>query len=350
MSYILLKFDDLSNSTCASFQKVYDICHEKGVPVCFGLIGKSLYNDPAVDYIDTLIRMKSEGVELWNHGFWHTESEFSETFYNQQLESIRFTQFLMRKYLGDSAITFGSPHNNSTETTIKVLRDEFPEINNYFFMADAGGVSSARQLVMRCNYEIETGVISFGFFHDEYERIKRYPYFVMQGHPSYWREEDFKRFNEILNFLIEEGNGFVTSRELSTIDISGFDHEMFGKWEKDVLDFFTCHDKTVLYGAGEIGREVFRFLQLKGIKPDAFVVSDGHKTFSKICDTPVYCMSEARNCMRKFAIIPTLLGKNHDSIFERKVFEGIPIWKPQNGTYDEFIDFVRYMVSVESCK
>ncbi len=347
MSYIILKFDDLNEITSPYFQMVDDFCGAKRIPVCFGLIGNSL-NSPSKTYVSSLLNLKNNGVELWNHGFFHTEREFSDSFYNQQLDSIRSTQLLMKKYLGEAGVTFGSPHNNSTEVTVKILKDEFPEIKNYFFMVDAGGISDARQMVMRCNYEIETGIVDLDFFRNEYERIKKYPYFVMQGHPSFWRGEDFERFKEMISILVEDGNEFVTSRELSELDISGFAPELSKYWTEDMLAFFVSHSKTVLYGAGEIGRELHRFLNLKGIKPDAFVVSDGHKAFSKLCDIPVYELSEARNTLHDFAIVPAFLGKNHDSVFIGQDFSGMSIWKPQNGTYDEFIDYVRYVVSVES--
>ncbi len=350
MSYIVLKFDDLTEKNIDIFRVVWKYCSDKNIPVSFGLIGNSLYHNLSSEYIMLLKAMKREGIELWNHGFIHSVGEFSESTYNQQHDSIRSTQLLMKEYLGESAITFGSPHNNSTETTVKVLRDEFPEIENYYFMVDAGGVSGARQLVMRCNYEIETGVVDLDFFHKEYERIKKYPYFVMQGHPSFWREEDFGRFKKILDILIEDKNKFVTSEELSKIDISGF-HQMFSDvWSNDILEFTAGYDKTVLYGAGEIGREIYRFLRMKGIKPDAFVVSDGHKTFTEICGTPVYSMTEVKKYMHEFAVIPALLEKNHRSIFRAKEFEDVSIWKPQNGTYNEFIDYIRYVVSVDSWK
>ena len=348
MPYILLKFDDLSDKTIDSFQRVKNYCSNRDVVTCFGFIGSSLCNDPNREFIDSIIKMKAEGVELWNHGYLHAESEFSEQFYNQQLDSIRSTQELMKKYLGEKPITFGSPHNNSTEKTVRVLRDSFPEICNYFFMADAGGVSHARQLVLRCNYEIKTGVIDLDFFLNEYNRIKRYPYFVMQGHPSYWDEDNFDKFKQIIEILIRDGNEFVTTKELANIKIAGFQHELADSWRKDLLEFICRHDKVVLYGAGEIGREVYRYMSINGISPDAFTVSAGHRKYAEICGTPIYEMPEAREQLVEFAIVPTLLGRNHNAVFGGREFEGIDIWKPENGTYDEFIDYVRYVVSLES--
>ena len=127
MSYIILKFDDLKENTTEAFQKVNDHCMRYSVPVSFGLIGSSLEN-PSESYIGSLKRMKQEGVELWNHGYYHTEAEFSKNYYENQKESILSTQMLMKKHLGEVASTFGSPHNNSTEKTVAVLRGSFPEI------------------------------------------------------------------------------------------------------------------------------------------------------------------------------------------------------------------------------
>ena len=350
MSYIVLKFDDLNEKTLPDFLTIHDYCRKIEIPVCFGLIGNSLLNAPSMKYVSSLKVMKTQDVEIWNHGFCNTEEEFSKNYHDQQSDSIRNTQTLVEKYLGEAPTTFGSPHNNSTEMTVEILGKDFPEIDNYFFMADASGKSNAGQMVMRCNYEITTGVVDLDYFQKEYNRIKAYPYFVMQGHPSFWRAEDFENFKVILNILIKDGNEFLTAKQLAKKDISGFKHKLSENWQEDMAHFYTSHKNTVLYGAGEIGREVFRFMCLIGLRPEAFVVSDGQRTFTNICDVPVYYFVEARKYFGEFGIIPTLLSKNHDSVFGRDTFRDVDIWKPQNGTYDEFVDYVRYKVSVDSWK
>lgn len=342
MSYIILKFDDLSEETLDDFKRAKAICDKHGAVACFGLVGGSLSN-PSTQYVSELRKLDDDGVEIWNHGYFHTEEEFSVCTYEQQLESIQKTQSNIEKYLGKPATTFGSPHNNSTEMTVKVLAENFPEISNYFFMADGEGRSKAKQLVMRCNYEIKTGLIDLDFFQKEYDRIKRYPYFVMQGHPSFWGEDDFERFDKMLEILAGDGNSFVTAEGLRKCDISSVQDKEMEHHIGQIESFIKVRNKIYFYGAGEIGREVFRYFSNKGIKPYGFVVSDGHKTISELCGLPVF---ELKEVATESGIIPTVLGRTHSKIFTDAILEKYDIWMPEStDIYDEIIDYIRWGIS-----
>lgn len=343
MSYIILKFDDLDENTVESFKKAQAICDKHNAVSCFGLIGRSLEN-PSEEYVSSLRGMIESGVELWNHGYYHTKKEFSECTYQQQKESIEATQLLMKKHLGAVATTFGSPHNNSTEKTIQVLADHFPEIQNRFFMADGEGRSDARSLLMRCNYEIRTGEVDLGFFDREYERIKEYPFFVMQGHPSFWKDEDANRFDEILGILTDDRNEFVTAEGLRSVIFPGYMDSSLDGVINDAEAFFVRNKETYYYGAGEIGREVFRFFDKKGLRPDGFIVSDGHRMMPDVCGISVYELSEV--CERKdVGIIPTILGRSHESVFSDTRFENMDVWMPETkNLYDRMIDYIRFVL------
>lgn len=348
MSFIILKFDDLDTKTLPYFQNLHEYCRKEFVPVCFGLIGESL-RDPSKEYVSALLKMQEEGAELWNHGYWHTEKEFSSCTFYQQMESIKATQVLMEKHLGEAAYTFGSPHNNSTEITVKVLRENFPEIRNYFYMVDREGLTTARQLLMRCNYEVTTGVVDIVFFRREYERIREYPYFVMQGHPSFWSEEDLENFKAILKILKDDGNEFVTTKQLESKNIGGYSVPSKNEMIQSLESFFITHDRIFFYGSGEIGREVYRFMNPRGFSPDAFVVSDGYRTFPDICGTPVLELSELKAYEGKCGIVPTVLSKLHEQIFTGSEIEKYAIWTPgDREKYDRFVDLVRYGISCQS--
>ena len=351
MAYIVLKFDDLNIETAPSFQAVHEYCKQLRVPVCFGVIGESLY-DPPESYVSLLKKMMDENVELWNHGYYHTESEFSSCFTQQQKESVQLTQDYMKRYIGRKPVTFGSPHNNSTEKTIGVLSNNFPEIKNYLFMADSSGISPARQLLMRCNYEAKPGVVDLDFFRKEYERIKEYPYYVMQGHPSFWCDEDFEGFKEILNILINDGNVIVTAEELGQKNISGYMNDSLDAWIESLESFYIRHDKIFYYGAGEIGREVYRFMSLRGFKPYGFVVSNGRRDVPDVCGVPVFELSEIMSKPCECGIVPTILGSTHKEILNSTALSSFDIWMPGNAEdieeYNRFIDYVRYDVSLRS--
>ena len=357
MAYIILKFDDLDEQTLPSFYLLYEYCRERNIPVCYGLIGKSLEN-PSKEYVTALLDMKAGGMELWNHGYYHSEVEFSSESAKMQKKSIQLTQDLMMKHLGEAATCFGSPHNNSTERTVGVLREFFPEIKNYFFMVDGKGLSKAHQLIMRCNYEIKTGVIDLDFFREEYKRIKEYPYFVMQGHPSFWRDSDYESFKKLLDVLFEDGNKFVTAEQLYCKDISGAYSGSAKRVCDDLVAYCKKQSLIAFYGAGEIGREIYRFMSMNAVEPQFFLVSDGHKDVEEVCGVPVFTVSEKycelvecdKNGNIKCGIIPTVLGKLHDEIFGMAEYEKYNIWRPEGGKelYDSLVDYIRYKISLES--
>ena len=346
MSFAILKFDDLDENTLFDFKRAFLLCKKYNASTCFGLIGRSL-EEPTSEYVDELHALLSEGVELWNHGYFHTEEEFSVGSYESQRYSIGKTQTLMEKHLGKAPATFGSPHNNSTEVTISVIGDNFPEIKNLLFMADGEGRININQLVLRCNYEIKTGLVDIDYFKSEYNRIKQYPYFVMQGHPSFWRDDDFERFEEILKILSADGNEFITAHKLYDENVTKSLLVFDNKWINSLSEFYSSHDKIFFYGAGEIGREVFKYSKYMGFVPDAFVVSDGHRQFSELCGVPVYEFSEVKNIQESFGIIPTIFGKSHEAVFNKPEFNELDIWSAGTlASYDEFIDYIRYSISI----
>ena len=345
MSYIILKYDDLNIENLTAFQKAWCQCKSyKAVP-SFGLIGDSLL-EPGEDYLNALKKMISDGVEIWNHGYFHGENEFSTRSYLEQKESVESTQFLMKKHLGKAAATFGAPHNNSTEKTVSVLHDNFPEIHNYLYMADGESRTKARQLIVRCNYESKPGVIDLDLFSKEYGRIKDYPYFVMQGHPGIWTEDDFKKHEIILKRIVDDRHVIVTPEKLLRIELPVFTVERAALWDDELSDFFVSHKTVVCYGAGEIGREVYRYLHSRNLQPDAFVVSAGNRMEAEVCHVPVFELSELNQRFPDCGVILTLLGRLHGEILSQPELSGPDIWRADSTLdYERFIDHVRYDIS-----
>lgn len=252
MAYIIMKYDDLTVENLAAFARVADFSIQGGYPIAMGLVGQSLAQGSSF-YKNKLKEWSQAGIEIWNHGYVHTMEEFSSASYEQQCQSIVNTQKLMKSELGVSAVTFGSPHNNSTETTIRALKDVAPEIKNYLFAVDGTAISDARQMLVRCDMEITTGNIDFDFFKKNYEALKDFPYMVIQGHPSFWAAQDLEQNEKIIVYLRNQGNIFVTPCNLP--DCGGVEtseskeHDVAG----ELLDFAAAHEKIALYGAGEIG-------------------------------------------------------------------------------------------------
>lgn len=346
MSYIIMKYDDLLPETYEDFKRVaqYSIQHQ--LPVSMGVIGKGLEEDNIL-YKNSLKFWMKNGIELWNHGYFHTLREFSSEVYQKQCQSIVETQRLMKSELGKAAVTFGSPHNNSTETTIRVLCNTAPEITNYLFAVDGSGISNARQLLIRCDMETTTGVVDFDFLKKNYKTLRGYPYMVIQGHPSFWEEKDFALNEQILKYLYDEGNIFVTPEKLPHLVLDEFAGEMEQKCIEDLMAFIKVHEKIVLYGAGEIGRELYRFLCSRNISPEMFVVSEGQEINEKvICGIPVVKVSQLLGYNRDYGVILALMPKFHIEVTKILEHERIDYLRmADETTYMDFICCVRKMIS-----
>lgn len=344
MAYIILKYDDLSLETFQSFKRTADYSIANHIPCSFGLIGQSLdSHDP--DYISTLISWSEQNIELWNHGYFHTEEEFSTASYEAQVYSLTTTQKLMKEHLGFVAKTFGSPHNNSTETTIKALVNTCPEIENYLFAVDASCNSSARKMLMRCNYEIKTGLPDFAYFLENYNPIKNYPYFILQGHPSYWSDAEFAAHNQIIAYLLEQGHTFITPTALSALNLPNLVDDSLGRETFDKLLSYLKDSNFSLYGAGEIARELYKYLAKNEFMPKNFVVSDSQKIHDgTLCGKPVIHLSDYC-ALQENKLVLALLNTLHSEVrpdLERLNIDIFPAIT--NEDYTHLINYVRYQL------
>ncbi len=345
MALVVLKYDDLCVETISAFYRVYEACKEECVVPSFGLIGSSL-REASEEFLDQLKWLHREGVEIWNHGFFHTEKEFSLSSEKEQMCSIGMTQNLAREMLEINLSAFGSPHNNSNERTIGVLSEHFPEINSYLFMADAFERANASQILLRCNCEIRTGVIDYSYYEKEYLRIKNYPYFMIQFHPSFWSQKDFELHRKMLRQLKSHGNQIVTPRELNMTSLS--DESYIDRYCERLKGFFKTHNNVLLYGAGEIGREIYRYLTGLKLKITAFVISDDQPIVEAMNGIPVIHASEMKTLYSDCGIVLALLGKLHKSILIQEIMKDIDIFDFESITeYEEFVDFVRFKISTE---
>ena len=338
MSYIVMKYDDLSLKYMKAFTCVADFSLTRGMPVSMGLIGQSLALGDTF-YKNKLKEWIKKGIEIWNHGYFHMIDEFSSASYEQQCQSISDTQKLMKTELGQTAVTFGSPHNNSTETTIDALETVAPEIKNYLFAVDGMAAANARQLLVRCDMEVATGKIDFDFFINNYNQLRNFPYMVIQGHPNFWSKRDFDQNEKIMEFLHDEGNIFVTPCQLPVFTVDDTVHKEAQENVGALLAFAEMHEKIAIYGAGEIGREMYRFLKANHVSPSLFVISDGQEKYEKeICDLPVIFLSEFQKLRRDYGIIVAMMPKFHNEITEMLLKAGVE--------YFCFNDKERYMALV----
>lgn len=339
-----MKYDDLNEANLSKFRKLEKIHLKYNIAGAFGLIGNSLIN-PSSNYLNSVKSMHNNNIEIWNHGYLHNINEFSKNSFTEQVFSISKTQYLMKEKLGIVATTFGSPHNNSTEVTIRALKEAAPEIKNYLFAVDSGNITNSRQLLLRCNYEGKPGKIEIEEFYKNYDRMKMYPYLVLQGHPSYWNNSDFNKLEEIIEFLLNQGCIFTKANE-----VQSYEPEMHNATFTDLLDYLNSNKEFFLYGSGEIGREILKILTNNSLVPKAFLVSDNQDIYEDdICGIRVRKFSDSiAEYGNNINVVLSLLDKTHQVIRENIKDSGVDVW-PKNTDieYTRFVDFVRYALTGE---
>lgn len=342
MAEVILKMDDLNEENQMSFYEVYKICRELRIYPAFGIIGSSLL-DGSSEYITKLIEMKEYGIELWNHGFYHVIEEFSKNSYEQQKESIKKTQDAFEQKLGYLPCTFGAPYNRGGENTVKVLKENFSEIKNYFFLVDAENDSVEKLLLSRCNSERVAGTIDMDYFIKEYSRLKDADYFVIQFHPGKWKRNDYRLFRTIVHKLLLDGHSVVTPIMLKKRNIVNNPC-----YEREVDNFFRTHKKVYLYGAGEVGRELYKYLNKNHKQIAGYVVSDGQEFVNAVCGLEVIYFEEfcKRYGNEDVGIIVAGSGKFLNDIVQYVGNEAGRIWKDfWDEEYDRFIDYVRLAIT-----
>jgi len=341
MAYIIMKYDDLSQESIEKFKRVADYSIKNNLPVSMGIKGYSLEkrND---EYLQLCKVWNENNIELWNHGYYHTKEEFSVGSFEEQCTSIRKTQELARHELGIVLTCFGSPHNNSTETTISALREVAPEITDYFFAVDGDSRTNARQLLIRCNMETKPGNIDFDYFLEQYRICKDMPFMVIQGHPDEWQEKDFKLNEKIMQFLRDEGNIFVTPHGLP-FEVE--EHKVNA--EELRYDILGTEEKFALYGAGEIGRETVKFLRkYLGLTPKCFIISDGQpREEQMVCGCPVLCYSEYKERFKDCTIVLTMMPNLNEKIKTQLILDKVSYVEPKpEKEYLEMIAKVRWAI------
>lgn len=213
---IILRLDDLQSKTTGAFEWVLNTALEKNVKVSFGVIGDNL-EDSACNqrFIDFMKYTDSLGMEIWHHGYIHTNTEYKGSSYEKQLESFKRTYELMEQKCGISMHTFGPPYNVSDNTTIKMITENFPGINVFMSVTDSDNLASQTKLNDRIIIESTTGIIDYEKFETSYESAvaKNRKCSVILGHPAQWNETSRQYFLDIIDFLKARDCVFMTPYE-----------------------------------------------------------------------------------------------------------------------------------------
>lgn len=223
---IVLKLDDLQGTNEGvepRWQKVADFLAAREIKATVGVIGRSLECDRPGFLRWIVERHQSGALEFWNHGLDHAEwqkagaprREFSGTSYAHQRQHLRETNRLAQEKLGFPFTAFGAPFNATDDTTVAVLREE-PGIAVWLY-GDLTTPASKTVLGRAFAVNIEQPVLvpNFARFLEGYAHNRAERYFVLQGHPSVWDDEQFAEFARVIDFLVEEKARFLFSAELA---------------------------------------------------------------------------------------------------------------------------------------
>lgn len=213
---IILRLDDLQSKTTGGFEWVLNAALEKEVKVAFGVIGDNLEDGTCNQrFIDFMKYTDSLGMEIWHHGYIHTNTEYKGSSYEKQLESFKRTYELMEQKCGISMHTFGPPYNVSDDTTIKMITENFPNINVFLSVTDSNNIAEQTKLNNRIIIESETGTVDYSKFESSYASAvaKNHEYSVILGHPAQWNETSRQYFLDIIDFLKAQDCVFMTPYE-----------------------------------------------------------------------------------------------------------------------------------------
>jgi peptidoglycan/xylan/chitin deacetylase (PgdA/CDA1 family) len=234
---IVLKLDDLkagnSGNPPPAWDRVLEILKKRNLKGSFGIIVNSLEADKP-KYVEWLKNTQDTGlIEFWFHGWDHGVrdeggvklGEFSMRPYEEQKERFVKSIALMKEKTGITLSTFGPPGGGSKggfDTATFQVMVEVPEMKTWLYpqpmdepgqkLQDAGKVTVLDR-AWPVNIEQPLFTPSSEKLISGYRRFPKRDYFVLQGHPTHWKEEGFAEFEKMLDFLTAEGATFVTPTE-----------------------------------------------------------------------------------------------------------------------------------------
>lgn len=229
---IVLKLDDMKaheGKVPPRWQRIAAFAVERNVKLSIGIICNSLVADNP-DYFEGLKKIAASGlVEFWNHGYTHKSwmggevkfTEFSQSSYEKQLDSLLRGQRLAKEKLGITFGAFGAPFNATDATTARMLA-EVPDIRVWLYgnINDTAGKFVARRVgsvnIEKPVHKPNLAALMKGF-ESEMRKEPRPRYFVIQGHPGGWDDDKFEEFVRIVDYLAERGCKFVLPSELPSL-------------------------------------------------------------------------------------------------------------------------------------
>jgi peptidoglycan/xylan/chitin deacetylase (PgdA/CDA1 family) len=226
---IILKADDFINNNLFF---LYELIEKYNFKVSIGIIGKKLeiISPETKNRILTLIKKKQ--IELYNHSYWHyyearegiVWTEYVHTDLDYQTYSLQKTQVIVKKVFGITMTVFGAPYNSNDSTLIDASK-KTPEITHIYYVFPSQielwqksqpnrtfiPINGLNLLEFRKPQENNSQYINYDYFK---QNFVSQPLITYQLHPNAWSFFDWKEFERIIQFFIEQKIEFIFPTEL----------------------------------------------------------------------------------------------------------------------------------------
>ena len=219
---VILKLDDIGvNKGVCVAKPVLEYLLQKNIKASYGVIANRLDSTALSTLAKYMYAKYTKGenlVEIWHHGYDHTNNntsanlhEFKGTSYDFQKAHFNKADSLVKVRLGIQMHSFGSPFNAVDSTTLKVIADNPNYKMLMFFWDSLGKEPQLTRLNNRVDLENGVGNPDYDYFvkdlakHADYKKS----FIVLQGHPNQWDEAKVSQFKKVIDYLIEQRFEFV---------------------------------------------------------------------------------------------------------------------------------------------
>ena len=107
--------------------------------------------------------------------------------------------------LGIDFYTFGAP-GNAIDSNTPIALQQFPQIKVWLFGAEGHGLFVLHHVL---SIEENVGILlDLNEFIDRYENVSNQDVLTLQLHPNAWDDKGYQKFEQILDFLVDESRQF----------------------------------------------------------------------------------------------------------------------------------------------
>lgn len=221
--YVVLKFDDLTNTNWKNWKPITDLIIAKDITADCGLFVNSL-NSGDKEYLKYLKSLLDDPKHfgIWLHGYTGEAKEFFETDYTTQLEHFRLSRTVMLNKFDYILRNYGPHYFGGNENTVKIINED-TFLKGWIFQQpkdkdDRPATLPDKQVMPKriVNMEPATAVVRFNTYNSGWNRQKAdtMRFVVLQGHPWGYKTDSLKdEFCKVVDDLKAKGVTFTHFRD-----------------------------------------------------------------------------------------------------------------------------------------